>query len=116
MNASATTPVAEQAILRDPLRILTSKLPQLKAVWEKVDQSGFEPASKNHQLALLRRAFFQEFTAQASVPVLPENQTLPQNIRQMPLHLQALQKASNRLWKGHLPTLSTTTMLSMRPG
>ena len=41
MSASATTAVAEHDIMRDPLRVLTSKLPQLRAVWEPVDQSGF---------------------------------------------------------------------------
>ena len=80
MNASAIRPVAEHDILRDLLRILTSKLPQLKALWKRVDQSGFEPAWRNHLvLALLRRAFFQEFTAQAHVPVPPEKQTLPRS-------------------------------------
>lgn len=74
MSAPAT--VAEPNILQDLLRMLTSRLPQLIAAWEKLEQSGFEHSLINHlDDALIEHALYQHLKAQTTHAAAADKQT-----------------------------------------
>lgn len=77
MSAAANTAGVDVDLLDDPLWIMDCKVPQLKAAWKQLDQSGFEPASAKHlRLALLKRAYYKLFaTEQESTSSLDEDET-----------------------------------------
>ena len=87
MTNAATTADAEDSVWDDPLRILTSKVPVLKAVWKKLDHSGFEHATKDQlRLALLKRAFRKEFASEHESETAPDKTTVsPFSIEKPPM-------------------------------
>ena len=77
MSVAATTSDTADDLLDNPLWILDCKVPQLKAAWQKLDQSGFEHTSNKHlRVELIRRAFYKRFIAErASTSTSGEDET-----------------------------------------
>ena len=65
MTSAASTPDAADSFWDNPFKIITSKVRELKAAWKEVDQTGLQHATQEHlRLALLKRAYYKEFTAE----------------------------------------------------
>ena len=65
MSAAATTSDTADDLLDNPLWILDCKVPQLKAAWQKLDQSGFEHTSNKHlRVEPIRPGFYKQFIAE----------------------------------------------------
>ena len=77
MSAAVITADVDVDLLDDPQWIFDCKVPQLKAAWKQLDQSGFEPASNKHlRLEPIKRAHYKAFTAeQVSASALDEDET-----------------------------------------
>ena len=77
MSAAAITADADVDLLDDPMWIFDCTVPQLKAAWKQLDQSGFEPASNKHlRHELMKRAYYKAFAAeQVSTSARDEDET-----------------------------------------
>ena len=77
MSAAAITADADVDLLGRSNGIFDCKVPQLKAAWKQLDQSGFEPASNKHlRPELMKRLYYKAFNAeQVSTSPLEEDET-----------------------------------------